>query len=183
MDFNILWEYSLIQTWSMWIGVNWTTCSESCSYQFPSLHRQSVLILTNIVNEITQIPTVVKVELDLHSIEVGVLRVFRLTMLRLCDALEYKNLLLRCRFGCYRYCLGLSRFWYDIDKPGLLRLLQECMSWYNIDILLRYQDQSLNPDDVFSRLGRRKIDFWWWRWSRTIQGNTNHRLYDPSNSD
>ena len=35
--------------------------------KFPSLHRQSVSILTDILNEITQIPTVVKVELDLHA--------------------------------------------------------------------------------------------------------------------
>ena len=64
--------------------------------QFPSLHRQSMSILTDILNDITQIPTVVKVELDLHSIEVGVLQVFRPTMLRLCNPLEHKNLLLRC---------------------------------------------------------------------------------------
>ena len=101
--------------------------------QFPSLHRQSMSILTDILNDITQIPTVVKVELDLHSIEVGVLQVFRPTMLRLCDALEYKNLLLRCRFGCYRHCLGLSRCWSDIDKPGLLSLLQGRMCCHNIE--------------------------------------------------
>ena len=98
-----------------------------CIIFLPSVHKQNVSTLTDVVKEIMQSPTVVKVELDLHSIELGVLRVFRSAMFRLCKALEYKSLLLRCRFGCYHSGLGFSRWWYEIDESGLLDLLQECM--------------------------------------------------------
>ena len=126
--------------------------------RFPSLRKQNVFKLRKVVKKIIRIPTVVKVELDLDSIELGVFRVFRLTMLRLCKALEYKSLSLRCRIGCYHYGLGFSRWWYGIDESGLLDLLQECMCFYSISILLRYKHLSLNPDDVLAHLGLKNID-------------------------
>ena len=125
--------------------------------RYRSVHKRNVNILSKVVGTITQIPTVVRVELDLHSIELGVFEVFRSTMLRLSKALEYKSLLLRCRLGCCRAGPGGSRRWYNIDKSGLLGLLQECMYHYNIDILLRYKDLTLNPHDVLSHLGLENI--------------------------
>ena len=126
--------------------------------RFPSLTKQNVLKLKKVVRKIIRIPTVVKVELDLASIELGAFRVLRVIMLRLCKALEYKSLSLRCRIGCYDYGLGSSRKWDGIDKSGLLDLLQECMCLYSISILLRYKHQSFNPDDVLVHLGLKNID-------------------------
>ena len=125
--------------------------------RFPSVHKQNVSRLAKVVERITHIQTVVRVELDLHSIELGAFRVFETIMLQLCEALEYKSLILRCRLGCYHCGLGFARCWYDIDESGLLNLLQQCMCLHSIDILLRYKNQSLYPEDVLSCLGLKHI--------------------------
>ena len=127
--------------------------------RFPSVHKQNLSTLTDIVNKIIQIPTVVKVELDLHSIEISALPVFRSVMFRLCKVLEYKSLLLRCRFGCYHQgSLEFSRYHFELNESGLLDLLQKCRYLCSIDILLRYRNESLYPNDVLSHLVLEDMD-------------------------
>ena len=125
--------------------------------RFPSVHKQNVPRLEKIVEIITRRQTLVRLELDLQSIELVAFRAFETFMLRLCEVLEHKSLVLRCRLGCYHCGLGFTRCWYDIDESGLLNLLQQCMCLNSIDILLRYKNQSLYPGDVLSYLGLRNL--------------------------
>ena len=118
--------------------------------RFPSVHKTNISTLTDIANKIIQIPTVVKVELDLHSIEVNALPKFQPVLFRLCKALEHKSLLLRCRYGCYHQgSLEFSYSHYGLNESGLLDLLRKCMCCCSIDIVLQYQNQNLYPIDVF----------------------------------
>ena len=127
--------------------------------RFPSVHKQNLSTLTDIVNKIIQTPTVMKVELDLHSIEINALPVFQSVMFRLCEVLKYKSLLLRCRFGCYHQgSLEFSRYHYELNESGLLDLLQKCRHLCNISMLLRYRNESLYPNDVLSHLVLEDMD-------------------------
>ena len=125
--------------------------------RFPSVHRQNVTRLAKIVERVTRIQTLMRLELDLQSIESEAFQAFETIMSNLCEALEYKSLVLRCRLGCYHCGLGFTRCWYNIDESGLLNLLQQCMCLNSIDILLRYKNQSLYPGDVLSYLGLRNL--------------------------
>ena len=121
--------------------------------RFPSVHIQNVSRLAKMVEIITRRQTLVRLELDLQSIELAAFRAFEAFMLRLCEKLEHKSLVLRCRRGCYRCKRGFTCCWYDIYQSGLLDLLQRCMCSYSIDIFLQYKNQNLYPGDVLKYLG------------------------------
>ena len=125
--------------------------------RFPSVHRQNVTRLAKIVERVTRIQTLMRLELDLQSIESEAFQAFETIMSNLCEALEHKSLVLRCRLGCYHCGVGFTRRWYNLDESGLLNLLQQCMCLNSIDILLRYKNQSLYPGDVLSYLGLRNL--------------------------
>ena len=125
--------------------------------RFPSVHKQNVSRLALNVEKFTRIQTLVRLELDLQSIELEAFSAFETLMLKMCKALEHKSLVLRCRVGCYHCEQGFTRCWYDIDESGLLDLLQRCMCEHSIDILLRYENQSLYPADVLKVLGLQNL--------------------------
>ena len=125
--------------------------------RFPSVHKQNVPRLEKIVEIITRRQTLVRLELDLQSIELEAFRAFETFMLSWCEELEHKSLVLRCRRGCYRCKRGFTCCWYAIDQSGLLDLLQRCMCSYSIDILLQYKNQNLYPGDVLKYLGLQNL--------------------------
>ena len=125
--------------------------------RFPSVHKQNASRLVENVETITRIQTLVRLELDLQSIELEAFRAFETLMLKMCKELEYKSLVIRCRRGCYHCERGFTCCWYDIDESGLLDLLQKCMCSHSIDILLQYKNQSLYPGDVLKYLGLQNL--------------------------